>query len=63
MTSTWLLRAAAAVAEILVEAGELDRVPTDPDPEPEAPAAQHVQRGGLLGDDHGLALCQDQHLG
>jgi hypothetical protein len=35
----------------------------DPDPEPEAPAAQHVQRGGRLGDEHGLALRQDQHLG
>ena len=58
-----LLRAAAAVAEILVEAGELDRVPADPDPEPEASAAQHVERGGLLGDEHGLALRQDQHLG
>ncbi len=58
-----LLRAAPPVAEILVEAGELDRVPADPDPEPEAPAAQHVERGGLLGDEHGLALRQDQHLG
>ena len=57
-----LLRAAAAVVEILVEPGELDLVPTDPDAEPEPPARQHIETGGLLGDEHGLALCQDQHL-
>src|SRR4051794_41915997 len=47
-----LLRAAAAVAEILVEAGELDRGPADPDPEPGAPAAQPVEPGGPLGGEH-----------
>ena len=56
------LRAAAAVVKILVEPGELDLVPTDPDAEPEAPARQHVETRGLLGDEHGLALRQDQHL-
>ena len=58
-----LLRAAAAVAEILVEADELDRVPADPDAKTEASAAQHVERGSLLGDEHRLALGEDQHLG
>ena len=49
--------------EILVEPGELDLVPADPDPEPETPAAQHIEAGRLLGDQRGLALRQDQHLG
>ena len=57
-----LLGAAAAIVEILVEADELDLVPADPDPEPEPAAAQHVERGGLLGDQRRLALRQDQHL-
>ena len=34
-----------------------------PTPKPKAPAAQHVERGGLLGDQHRLTLRQDQHLG
>src|SRR4051794_26820929 len=55
-----LLRPAATVAEILIEADKLDRVPADPDPETESSAAQHVERGGLLGDQHRLALRQDQ---
>jgi hypothetical protein len=49
--------------EILVEADELDLVPADPDAEPEAAAAQHVERCSLLGDENRLALRQDQHLG
>ncbi len=58
-----LFRAAAAVVEVLVQADKLDLVPPDPDAEPEAPARQDVETGGLLGDQHGLALRQDQHLG
>ena len=58
-----LLGAPAAVVKILVEPGELDLVPADPDAEPEPPAAQHVETGRLLGDEHGLALRQDQHAG
>ena len=53
-------RALAAVVEILVEAGELDLVPADADPEPEPPAAQHIERRRLLGDQRRLALRQDQ---
>ena len=34
----------------------------DPDPETESSAAQHVKRGGLLGDEYRLALGEDQHL-
>ncbi len=58
-----LLRAFAAIRKIFVEADELDLVPADADAEPEAAAAQDVERGGLLGDQHGLALRQDQDLG
>ena len=57
-----LFGAAAAVMKVLVEADKLHLVPADPDAEPEAPARQHVERGGLLGDEHGLALRQDQYL-
>ena len=49
--------------KILVEADELDLVPADPDAEPEAAARQHVETGRLFGDEHRLALRQDQHLG
>ena len=58
-----LLRAAAAIVEILVEPDELDLVPADPDAEPEPAAAQHVEAGRLLGDERRLALRQDQHAG
>src|SRR5205085_1250321 len=58
-----LFRAAAAVVEILVEPGEFDLVPTDPDAEAETAAAQDIERGGLLGDERGLALRQDQDAG
>ena len=58
-----LFRAAAAIVEILVEPDKLDVVPADPDAEPKPAAAQHVEAGGLLGDQHGLTLRQDQHLG
>ena len=57
-----LLRAAAAVVEILVEPGKLDLVPADPDAEPEPPARQYVEACRLLRDERGLALRQDQHL-
>ena len=58
-----LFRAAAAIVKILVEADELDLVPPDPDAEAEAAARQHVETGRLFGDEHGLALRQDQYLG
>src|SRR5262249_20598811 len=40
-----------------------DLVPPDPDTEPEPSARQDVETGRLLGDEHGLPLRQDQHLG
>jgi hypothetical protein len=49
--------------KILVEAGEFDLVPADPDAEPKPAARQYVETGRLLGDEHGLALRQDQHAG
>src|SRR5205823_2064123 len=57
-----LLRAAAAIVKILVEAGEFDLVPADPDAEPEAPARQDIEACRLLRDERGLALRQDQYL-
>ena len=36
--------------KILVETDELHLVPADPDPQPKPAAAEHVKRGGLLGD-------------
>jgi hypothetical protein len=58
-----LLGAAAAIVEILVEPNEFDLVPADADAEPEPAAAQGIEAGGLLGDQRGLALRQDQHAG
>src|SRR5207302_10443510 len=58
-----LLGAAAAVVEILVEAGELDLVPADTDAEAEAAAAQHIEAGRLFRHQRGLALRQNQHAG
>src|SRR5947208_6521772 len=58
-----LFRAAAAIVEILVEPDELDLVPADADAEPEPAAAQRIKAGGLLGDERGLALRQDQDAG
>ena len=49
--------------EILAEALELDLVPAHADAEAEAAAAQHIEGGGLLGHQGGLALGQDQHRG
>ena len=57
-----LLRPPSPIMKILVEADELHLVPADPDPKPEPAAAEHVERGGLLGDQHGLPLSQDQHF-
>src|SRR5580658_10690729 len=56
------LRTQPPIAEILVEPYELNLVPADPDPQPEPAAAQHVKAGGLLGDQHGLPLGQNEHL-
>ena len=53
----------ASVLEILVEADELHLVPADADAEPEAAAAEHVETGGLFGNQHGLTLREDQYLG
>ena len=56
-----LLEPRAAVAEPLPQRLELDRVPADPNTKPEPPPGQQVDLGGLLGDEHRLALRQDQH--
>jgi hypothetical protein len=48
-----LLRPAAAVMEVFVEADKLDLVPADPDAKPEPSARQYVEAGRLLGDEHG----------
>ena len=56
-----LLRAPSAVPEVLAERLELDVVPAQADSEPEPPAREQVDLGGLLGDEGGLALGQDEH--
>src|SRR6202045_1178531 len=38
-------------------------VPPPPEPEPDPAARQYVEAGRLFGNEHGLALRQDQHLG
>src|SRR4051794_31127371 len=53
----------ASVVEILVEADEFHLVPAHADAEPEAAAAEYVETGGLLGNQHSLTLREDQHLG
>src|SRR6185369_974363 len=53
----------APIVEILVEADEFHLVPAYADAEPEAAAAEHVETGGLFGNQHGLTLREDQHLG
>ena len=51
----------AAVRELLVERLVLHPVASDADAETQPPAAEHVERRGLLGDQHRLALRQQQH--
>src|SRR4029077_14023516 len=58
-----LFGAAASDVEILVEPGELDLVPADPDAKPGPAAAQHIETSCLFGDEYGLALWQDQDTG
>ncbi len=49
--------------EVLAQRFVLDRVPTEPDPEAEAAAGQQVDLRGLLGDERGLALREDDDAG
>jgi hypothetical protein len=58
-----LVQARAAGMEILSEGFVFDIVPSGSDAEPEALARQQVEVGGLLGQQHGLALGQDQDAG
>jgi len=51
------------IVKILIESGELDRVPPNPDAKLESPAAQHIKRRGLRRHQISLTLRQDQHLG
>ena len=55
-----LLLAPTTVPELLVQRVVLDRVPADPDAEHESVVRQDRHLGGLLGDQHRLALRQDQ---
>ncbi len=49
-----------AIGEGFVERNELDGIPPRPDAETEPVPRQHGELGRLLGDEHGLALGQDQ---
>jgi hypothetical protein len=53
----------AAVGERLAERLVLHRVPAESDAEPELAAGQQVDLGGLLGDEGGLSLRQDDDAG
>src|SRR5262249_2705849 len=57
-----LFRSLAAIAEILVESLELDRVPADANAEPKAPARENVEAGRLLRNEHCLALRENEHF-
>ena len=58
-----LLERRPRFAEVLAERLELDVVPAEADAEPEPPAGEQVDLGGLLGDERGLPLGQDEHAG
>src|ERR1044071_2538611 len=58
-----LLRATAAFFEILPQRLVFHRVPADADAEAHPAATQHVECGGLFGDEHGLTLRQDDDAG
>ena len=49
--------------EISTKGFVLDVIPANTNPEPQPPAAEDVDLGGLLGHQGGLALPQDQHPG
>ena len=55
-----LCRTLPSVGERLVERDVLDGVPASADAEAQPVARQHGELGGLLGDEDGLALGQDQ---
>src|SRR6185437_788513 len=60
--SDLLLRPPTPIVELLIETYELHFVPADPDSQPQPAPAQHIKRSGLLGDQHGLSLRQDEYL-
>ena len=58
-----LLHAHAAVGEVLAERFVLDRVPAEPDAQAEVALREQVDLDGLLGDERGLPLRQDDDAG
>ena len=58
-----LLDPGAAVREVLVERLVLHPVPPDAHAEAQPAAREQVELSRLLGDEHGLALRQDQDAG
>ena len=58
-----LLDALAAIAEVLVQGAVLDLIPTYPNSQPQASAAEYIQCGGLFGNQSRLALGQDKDAG
>ena len=53
-------RGACRGAKVLTQRLILDGVPPEPDAQAQPAAAEHVERGGLLGDHGGLALGKDK---
>ena len=54
-----LFDAPATVGEVLIQRLVLHPVATDADAQPQSSGGQQIQLGGLLGQQHGLALCAD----
>ena len=53
----------AAVGEVLAERLVLDGIPAEPDSEAQPSLAEQIDLGGLFGDEHRLALREDDDAG
>src|SRR5580700_1852747 len=56
-------RSFASIVKVLIQADELDLVPTDPNAKPQPTTREFIERGGLLCHQYRLALRQDEHAG
>src|SRR4029450_12964731 len=55
-----LLTPSPTVMEILAQGLVLDRIPANANPQPQSTTAEHIDLCGLLGNQGGLALRQDE---
>lgn len=56
-------KAFAPIVKVFVQGGVLHFVPAQADAEAQASVGKHIQRGGLFGDEGGLALGEDDDAG